>query len=700
MSIRPAILALSIGLWGCAGSNTPLPTAPAETSPGSTGKLQSMDISTGARFKGALSKPAVFSTTSETTARNHGTNHAPTFNGSVGNQELTLLLPRGPSALLRFEGEPATDPDGDDVSYRFAFAVPGLTGIQTLSETLLHVTREGNSFAFHGNGEVTPGQFTPVYGEVAKIPTLLSAIYASDGNAESDPQVFNLHMVYDGSAQFSTPARYVADQRWEIPTPIELYEGTTSPVSDDLPTWTAVTDDYREWGSDWRPPLIRCEIGSAYFSYTLPDGGDDNALVSMSSQQRATSGTVSLALKDIPDFETPGDSNGDNQYRIRVVNRHNIHHLGGEGSPTGCSGSVLDLTIRVKDVGAPAPPEVVSARFRDEDDTTVDLEWATPGGFIENGAPVAFPAGFEVTDYDYRYRAAGSVAWTEVTDSDLTETAVTLENLTENAYEIQVRATNGEGTGAWSSTVGAERIKRTVSFGASRYATVEGDPSGVEVAVYLDPAAGALPITVPISVEEEGGAGPEDYSGVPSNLTFDPNEDMRTFKLMAMQDEDQNEGTEETIRLNFGDLPSNVTEATPASAQVVLEEPIPEIERLRIISTPASGSTYGRCEIIRIELVFDMPVEVTGRPFVNFRLDNPIWENAGYKSGSGTERLVFDYPVNRRDLDRNGISFRPNQVYRHKGTIKSLSGGGDANLDHAGLHDDPNHKVNGCLRDE
>ena len=95
-----------------------------------------------------------------------------------------------------------------------------------------------------------------------------------------------------------------------------------------------------------------------------------------------------------------------------------------------------------------------------------------------------------------------------------------------------------------------------------------------------------------------------------------------------------------------------------------------------------------------------MPVEVTGKPFVNFRLDNPIWENAGYKSGSGTDTLVFEYTVNRRDRDRNGISFRPNQVYRHKGTIRSLSRGADANLDHAGLHDDPNHKVNGCLRDE
>ena len=423
MSIRPALLALSVGLWGCAGNNTPLPTAPAETSPGSTGKLQSMDISTGARFKGALSKPAFFSTTSETTARNHGTNHAPTFNGSVGNQELTLLLPRGPSALLRFEGEPATDPDGDDVSYRFAFAVPGVSGIQTPSETLLRIMREGNSFAFHKNGEITPVQFTAVYGEVANIPTLPSAIYASDGNAESDPQVFNIHLVYDGSAQFSAPAEYVTDQRWEIPIPIEMYEGTTSPRGDELPRWTAVTDDHREWGFDWSPPLIRCEIVTAYYPYTLPDGGDDIALFSLSSEERATSGTVSLAFKTVPDFEAPGDNDADNQYRLRVVNTHNIHYLDNEGTPTGCSGSVLDLTIRVKDVGVPAPPGDIDAQFQEADDTTIDVEWATPGGFSENGALVAFPAGFEVTDYDYRYRAAGSVAWTEVTDSDLTETA-------------------------------------------------------------------------------------------------------------------------------------------------------------------------------------------------------------------------------------------------------------------------------------
>ena len=680
-----------------------MPTQPTQSDPMLPAGKAVATASDSARFLASSDLNTASSGTDTGSAaepRAHGSNHPPTFNSSLEGHGLTLLLPRGPGDQLEFSGEPATDPDGDDISYRFGFAVPGLSGIQTPAEALFRITREGNSFVFQPDGDITPARFTSVYGEVATIPTLLSAIYASDGTAESDPEVFSVHLVYDGSAQFQAPAEYKEDQRWEIPAPIEMYEGTTMPESEKLPTWTAVTAARREWGFAWSPPSIRCEIGTVYDPYTLPAGGFDNALFSLDSEERATSGTVSLSFKTAPDYETPGDGNEDNEYQVRVVNTHNIHGLGGEGTPTGCSGSVLDLTIRVKDVGVPLPPEDIEAGFQDTDDTRIDVTWTAPDGFSENGSLVEFPAGFEVADYDYRYRAGGAASWTEVTDTDLTETTVTMEDLTEDSYEIQVRANNSEGSGAWSSTVQAERVERTVSFGASQYTTMEGDSSGVEIAVYLDPRAGALPITVPITVEEEDGAGPEDYSGVPSSITFAPDDSMQTFTLMAMEDSDQDEGAEE-IQLNFGDLPANVTQATPASAEVVLEEPDPVIERLRIISTPERGTTYGRGEIIKIEVVFDMPVAVTGEPFLSFEIDsNALWEIADYTSGSGTERLVFAYCVSRRDRDRTGISVRSNQVYRNQGTITGLSSDAAANLDHAALPDDPNHKINGCLRDE
>ena len=632
-------------------------------------------------------------------AKDHGANHPPTFNTSVEGRGLTLLLPRGPAALLEFSGEPATDPDGDDISYRFAFAVPEMSGIQTPEEALLRITREGNRFAIQGDGDITPTQFTSVYGEYANISSLLSGIYASDGTAESDPEVFNIHLVYDGSAQFSSPAEYIGDQRWEIPDPIEMYEGATMPASEKLPTWTAVTAHPRQWMlGNWSPPSIRCEIVTIYDEYTLPDGGDDNALFSLDSAERATAGTVSLAFKTVPDYEMPSDSNADNEYQVRVVNTHDIHYLNNEGTPTGCSGSVLDVTIRVKDVGTPMPPEDIEAGFQETDDTKIDVNWTAPEGFSENGSFVEFPSGFEVTDYDYRYRAAGATAWTEVTDTDLTETTVTLEDLTEDAYEIQVRANNSEGSGAWSSTIRAEQVKRTICFMESNYTTREGDPDGVEIAVYLDPAAGALPIAIPISVAEENGAGPEDYSGVPSSITFAPGESMQTFTLIAMEDSDHDEGTE-NIQLSFGDLPKNVIPETPATAKVTLKDPIPVIVGLQITSTPERGTIYGRGEKIKIAVAFDMPVTVTGNPYLMLEFDRDVSRSARYKNGSGTERLVFEYCVHRSDRDRNGISVS-SDLNLNGGTITAVSGGADANLDHAGLSDDPNHKVNGCLRDE
>ncbi len=691
MSIRLALLAFIVSLWGCGGHS--MPTAPKEAVFRSTGKLKSSDTSPVGSVR---SKPAVINAGSRVDTRDQGANHPPIFNISTEGRELTLLLPNGPVASLAFDREPATDPDGDAVSYRFAFAVSNLSGIQTPAEALLQITRQGNSFVFQGNGDITPTQFTSVYGQIATIPTLLSAIYASDGTDESDPKPFNLHLVYDGSAQFSAPAEYVGDQRWKISTPIEMYEGATLPNSEELPTWTAVTAAHREWGFDWSPPSIRCEIVTTYNVYTFPDGGYDNTLFSLDSEDRATSGTVSLTFKTVPDYETPGDSNADNEYQVRVVNTHNIHRLGGEGTPTGCSGSVLDVSIRVKDIGVPMPPEHVEGRFRDADDTTIDVNWAASAGFSENGTLVAFPTGFEVTDYDYRYRPVGTAAWTEVTDTPLTETTATIEGITEDAYDIQVRANNSEGSGAWSSAIQAKKIKRTICFMASHYTAVEGDPDGVEIAVYLDPAAGALSITVPISVVEKEGVGPEDYSGVPSSITFASGESMQTFTLMATEDSDQNEGGE-AIQLNFGDLPKNVTAETPATAEVVLMEPMPVIMGLQIISTPERGTTYGRGEIIKIEVTFDMPVVVTCDPYIWIEFDGNAAGRAIYKRGSRTERLVFEYCVGRRDRDRNGISILSNRLRLFGGSITAVSSGTGANLDHAGLPDDPNHKVNGCL---
>ena len=140
-----------------------------------------------------------------------------------------------------------------------------------------------------------------------------------------------------------------------------------------------------------------------------------------------------LAFNASPNFESAADCNTDNAYLITVQ--------ASDGTKTG----VLDVTINVTDVdevpGQPATPTVAAAG---SDRLTVS--WTEPA----NTGPA-------ITDYDYRYSVKDTSAWTEVTDTAITATSVSITGLSANAeYEAQVRAISDEGTGEWSeSGIGA-----------------------------------------------------------------------------------------------------------------------------------------------------------------------------------------------------------------------------------------------------
>ena len=84
----------------------------------------------------------------------------------------------------------------------------------------------------------------------------------------------------------------------------------------------------------------------------------------------------------------------------------------------------------------PSAPTVTAASS-----TSLQVSWDEPGNF---GPPI--------TDYDYRYRET-SRSWTEVTNTAITSTMVTIPGLTAStSYDVEVRATNAEGTSGWSSS--------------------------------------------------------------------------------------------------------------------------------------------------------------------------------------------------------------------------------------------------------
>ena len=124
----------------------------------------------------------------------------------------------------------------------------------------------------------------------------------------------------------------------------------------------------------------------------------------------------------------------------------------------GIATPTVTVTVTVTDDDTEAPAAPAAPTFGATTATTAVVDWLTP----DNAGP-------PITDYDVQYRT-GTGAWS---DPDFTGTATTttLTGLTPGAsYEVQVRATNAEGTGAWSSsgTVTAS-ANNPPTFGAASY---------------------------------------------------------------------------------------------------------------------------------------------------------------------------------------------------------------------------------------
>ena len=96
------------------------------------------------------------------------------------------------------------------------------------------------------------------------------------------------------------------------------------------------------------------------------------------------------------------------------------------------------------------------------------------------------------------------------------------------------------------------------------------------------------------------------------------------------------------------------------------------IRTVEVSSTPlltSSGGTtpdtYGAGETIEFTVTFNVAVDVTGDPVLEFLLDGSEVRQAGYVSGSGSTGLVFHYLVVSGDDDDNGLFIRDESDYNN-----------------------------------
>ena len=136
--------------------------------------------------------------------------------------------------------------------------------------------------------------------------------------------------------------------------------------------------------------------------------------------------TGELSFREAPDFEAPGD----NQYAVtvEVTSGAGVRELEAEQT----------LTISVTDERE--PPGVPEApTFSGETADSLTVSWTEP----ENTGP-------DITDYDVQYREEGQGGFTDG-NHDGPGLSLTLSDLKPGTvYQVQVRATNDEGTSDWS----------------------------------------------------------------------------------------------------------------------------------------------------------------------------------------------------------------------------------------------------------
>ena len=162
----------------------------------------------------------------------------------------------------------------------------------------------------------------------------------------------------------------------------------------------------------------------------------------------ADNDTLTYSLEETDDHESFAIDSSSGQ--IQTVSGVTYDHEAAQNSYSvtvraddGNGGTdTIDVTVNVTDVDEqpdkPAKPMVTAASA-----TSLSVSWSAP----DNDGP-------EITDYDYRYRTRSPQgAWMEVTNTTITALSATITGLAENTeYDVQVRATNDEGTGAWSAS--------------------------------------------------------------------------------------------------------------------------------------------------------------------------------------------------------------------------------------------------------
>ena len=120
-----------------------------------------------------------------------------------------------------------------------------------------------------------------------------------------------------------------------------------------------------------------------------------------------------------------------------------------------------------------------------------------------------------------------------------------------------------------------------------------------------------------------------------------------------------------------------------------------------VSSRPAAGDTYKLGETLEFTVHFSQNVAVTGTPRLGIRPvhnGNAAWRDASYARGSGTDKLVFSYPVHVLEYANEGVGIFDNSIRLQGGTIRKAGSATNAILSYDTPGPGNGHNIDGGVR--
>ena len=259
-------------------------------------------------------------------------------------------------------------------------------------------------------------------------------------------------------------------------------------------------------------------------------------------------------------------------YDFEAKSSYTVTVTASDGTATADASVTISVTDVAEPPSAPATPAVSAVSGST---TSLSVSWAAPAN-----------AGPAITDYDYRYRVKSPPGlWTEVTDTPIPGLSATITELVEGTeYEVQVRATNADGTGDWSDPPGSGSTASNAAPSFTSSATF--DAAENQTAVGRVAATDGDPGDSVTGYAIRGGADASKFSIVPATgvLTF-----VSAPNFEAAADADTNNDYVVVVRATSGaDEREKTADQTITVTVTDVDEPLMPAAAIGIASASAS----------------------------------------------------------------------------------------------------------------